>query len=305
MAEIHTLAIICGPTGSGKTGAAMSLAEELPIEIVSADSRQVVKYLDIGTAKPTSDEQRKVKFHLIDLIEPGERYSAFRFLEDADRAIGGILNRAKLPLVVGGTGLYLRALTEGVVATHEAESGAVRSRLEAEMEKQGPEEMHRRLAEIDPAEAERTHANNRVRVIRALEIYELTGSSKTDLSQKATYKRSKYVFQFFCLAPPRAQLYAAINARVDAMLDNGLLKELKGLVEAGWSAGIAKANIIGYKELLELLDDRCSQDQAIAIIKQNSRRYAKRQMTWFRHQADCIFFEEPSGLIEAVKQALV
>ncbi len=304
MAKTRTLPIICGPTGSGKTGAALSLAESLPIEIVSADSRQIVKYLDIGTGKPTAAELQQVKFHLINLIEPGERYSAFRFLEDADRAIEEILSRDHLPIIVGGTGLYLRALSEGVVAIEDDESGAVRLKLEAEMEELGPEKMHERLARIDPAEAGRTHANNRVRVIRALEIFELTGSSKTDLSQKGSYKKSKYAFQFFCMAPDREQLYAAINSRVDEMLAHGLMDELKRLIDSGFGAGIRRANIIGYKELLELFDERCSLSQAVTLIKQNSRRYAKRQLTWFRHQADCRLFEERSGLVEAVKQAL-
>jgi len=173
VADLPPIPIICGPTGSGKTSVAVQLAAGFPIEIISADSRQVIKHLDIGTAKPTPDEQQAVRFHLIDLIEPGERYSAFQFIEDCDTAAGDIIGRKRIPVVVGGTGLYLKALTEGVVEI-EQDRPEIRQHLEDEMARLGPEVMHRRLVELDPAEAERIHANNRVRVLRALEIYELT-----------------------------------------------------------------------------------------------------------------------------------
>ncbi|RKX24082.1 MAG: tRNA (adenosine(37)-N6)-dimethylallyltransferase MiaA, partial [Candidatus Zixiibacteriota bacterium] len=208
VSEQLRIPIICGPTASGKTGVAMDLAGEYAVEIISADSRQIIKYLDIGTAKPTIEEQRKVSFHLIDLIEPGERYSAVRFLVDSDRAVSDILNRGHIPLVVGGTGLYLRALTEGVVKIEENDNPELREKLQRQMEELGPEEMHRRLAELDPDEAARIHPNNKVRVIRALEICELAGQSKTTLVASGAYKKSKYEYEYFCLVPPRDELYA-------------------------------------------------------------------------------------------------
>jgi tRNA dimethylallyltransferase len=187
------------------------------------------------------------------------------------------------------------------MAIEEDGTGEVRARLEQEMARLGPEKMHRRLAEVDSEEAKRTHPNNKVRVIRALEIFELTGKSKSHLSASGAYKRSKYNYEFFCLAPPRAELYAAINRRVDSMLAGGLCEELKRLVEAGLEEGIRKANIIGYKELVEVRDGRWSLEQAVSMIKQNSRQYAKRQMTWFRHQADCRFFPDRHSLVRSVK----
>ena len=299
MADLPSIPIICGPTGSGKTSVAVQLAADFPIEIISADSRQVVKHLDIGTAKPTPDEQQTVRFHLIDLIEPGERYSAFQFIEDCDTAVGDIIGRKRIPMVVGGTGLYLKALTEGVVEI-EQDRPEIRQRLEDEMARLGPEAMHRRLAELDPAEAERIHANNRVRVLRALEIYELTGRPKSELLAAGAYKRSSYAYSFYCLQPERTALYEAINRRVDAMMKAGLPEEVDRLVRRGLEPQLRRANVIGYDELLDYLDDRCSLDEAVAMIKQNSRRYAKRQMTWFRHQAGCTYFTDRPTIMTAL-----
>lgn len=299
-AENRKIPIICGPTGAGKTGVAVRLAEEFPVEIVSADSRQIIRHLEIGTAKPTSEERAQVPFHLIDIIEPGERYSAFRFLEDADRCVGEILGRKNIPLVVGGTGLYLRALSEGVIEI-DSDREDIRKKLEGEMERLGPEAMHRRLNEIDPEEAARVHPNNKVRVMRGLEIFELTGKTKSALAASGTYKRSSYFFDFFCLAPPRTRLYETIDARVDRMMSEGLLSEIDTLVRSGLAEQIRRANVIGYAELLEYLEDRCTLEEAVAAVKQNSRRYAKRQMTWFRHQADCRFFETSGEILAALE----
>lgn len=278
----------------------MQLAEEFPLEIISADSRQIVKGLNIGTAKPTTEEQQTVRTHLIDLIEPGERYSAFQFIDDCDAAVTEIRRRGHIPLVVGGTGLYLRALTEGVIEI-EQESLEIRERLEAEMVRLGPEVMHGRLAGIDPTEASRIHANNRVRVIRALEICELTGRTKTELMASGAYKKSKYAYSFYGLQPERAALYDAIDKRVDLMMKTGLMEEVDELIRAGMKPQLDRANVIGYAELLDYFDDRCSLDEAVALIKQNTRRYAKRQTTWFRHQADCVFFAAGEALKAAVR----
>lgn len=299
MADLPSIPIICGPTGSGKTSVAVQLAADFPIEIISADSRQVIKHLDIGTAKPTPDEQQTVRFHLIDLIEPGERYSAFQFIENCDAAMGDIIGRKRVPMVVGGTGLYLKALTEGVVEI-EQDRPEIRQRLEDEMARLGPKAMHRRLTELDPVEAERIHANNRVRVLRALEIYELTGRPKSELLTAGAYKRSSYAYSFYCLQPERTALYEAINRRVDAMIKAGLPEEVDRLVRRGLEPQLRRANVIGYDELLDYLDDRCSLDEAVAMIKQNSRRYAKRQMTWFRHQAGCTYFTDRPTIMTAL-----
>lgn len=287
--------IICGPTGSGKTAVALELADRYPIEIVSADSRQVIKHLNIGTAKPTVDQRRRVQFHLLDIIEPGERYSVRRFIDEAGQTIQDILGRGRIPVVVGGTGLYLRALSEGVVEVDEDGMG-LRERLQREMDELGPEVMHERLHKIDPQEAARIHPNNRVRIVRALEIFFLTGRTKSELVATGAYKKSDFSFEYRCLAPPREQLYGRINDRVDQMMADGLLEELQELIARGMKEGIRKAGVIGYSELLDHLDGRWTLPEAVALVKQNSRRYAKRQMTWFRHQAKTSFFPDGSSL---------
>ncbi len=302
MAEPTTIPIICGPTGSGKTGTALSLARDWPLEIISADSRQMIKYLDLGTAKPTAEEQSLADFHFVDTIEPGERYTAYQFLIEADRTAGEILDRGRHPLVVGGTGLYLSALSDGVVEIEEDDGGAVRTRLQEEMAELGPEQMHLRLKEIDPAEAERIHPNNKVRVIRALEIFELTGKRKSDLAASDAYKKSRYRYAYVCLSPPRDVLYARIDARVDEMMRDGLLDEIEELIKRGLGDAIRIANVIGYEELLDFLEDRCPLDEAVAMIKQNSRRYAKRQMTWFRNRVRCLFCEDSNEVQKAVER---
>ncbi len=295
-----TVPIICGPTASGKTAAAVKLAELCPIEIVSADSRQIIKRLDIGTSKPTREEREKVRFHLIDLIEPGERYTAFRFIEDADGAIESALGRGHVPIVVGGTGLYLRALTEGVVEI-EQDDFTIRQQLEEEMERLGPEVMYERLSKIDPLEAARLHPNNKVRVIRALEIYYLVGKPKSELAATGAYGKSQYRFRYHCLRPDRQGLYRAIDTRVEQMMERGLLEEIRRLIQDSFREQIRKANVIGYSELLDHLEGKATLPEAISLIKQNTRRYAKRQITWFRHQISGDFYPDAASLNESLK----
>lgn len=293
--ELPPIPVVCGPTGSGKTSLVVALAAQFPLEVVSADSRQIIRHLDIGTAKPTPEEQRAVRFHLVDIVEPGERYSAYQFVLDCDAAIDDILSRRNIPVLVGGTGLYLRALTEGVIEFENPDPGA-RCLLEEEMRRKGPEAMHRRLAEVDPEEASRIHAHNQVRVIRALEIYELTGFSKSELTRSGTYKRSKHSYEFLCLQQEREILYDRINRRVDQMLAQGLLAEVGRLVSEGLEHRLRRANVIGYEELLDYLKGRMTLSEAIDLIKRNSRRYAKRQITWFRHQARCSYYADADQL---------
>ncbi len=298
MDEHKLIPIICGPTGSGKTSIALELAKNFPIEIISADSRQMLKHLNIGTAKPTKHELTQCTFHLVDIIEPGERYSAFNFIDDAEKIIDNILKRGKTPLIVGGTGLYLRALTDGVVEIKQ-EDFSIREKLEAELEEKGTEFMHRKLEAIDPLESAKIHPNNKFRIVRALEIFYLTGHTKSELLTTGKYRNSKYKFSYYCLSPKRELLYERINNRVDQMLSDGLLKELNDLIASGYKEKIEKANVIGYAELLKQLNNDISFEEAVAMIKQNSRRYAKRQMTWFRKQSDLTFYEDASELIEA------
>lgn len=304
MSELQqAIPIICGPTGAGKTAVAVELAEKYPIEIVSADSRQIIKRLNIGTAKPRPQERGRVRFHLIDIIEPGERYTAFRFVDDANRAIEDILGRDHIPVVGGGAGLYLRALTEGVVEI-ERDDLTIRERLEKEMEELGAERMYDRLSQIDPLEAAKLHPSNKVRVIRALEIFYLTGKPKSELVATGAYRKSQHNFDYFCLIPERQTLYATIDTRVDRMIQQGLLDEVEYLCRDGLKDQIRKANVIGYSELLDHLDGKATLPEAVSLIKQNSRRYAKRQITWFRHQVSGAFFEDRMSLINSVQHLL-
>ncbi len=287
--------IICGPTASGKSAVAFKLAQTFPVEIVSADSRQIIKHLNIGTAKPTDEEKKQANFHLIDIIKPGERYTAFRFIDNANQAIEDILKRNKVPIVVGGTGLYLRALTEGVVEI-EQEDYTIREKLENELEEKGSEILFERLKKIDPLEAAKIHPNNHVRLIRALEIYYLTGKSKSEITSSNSYMKSDYDFEYFCLLPNREELYHKINSRVEQMLECGLLTEIKQLFTDGYEEKLKKANVIGYNELIEHLNGNLSYDEAVNLIKQNTRRYAKRQYTWFRRQIDGTFYDNSDDL---------
>ena len=295
MAESSTIPIICGPTGSGKTGVAVELATSFPIEVVSADSRQIIKHLNIGTAKPTLEECNKVRFHLVDLIEPGEAYSAYRFVDDACEALADIIGRDRIPVLVGGTGMYLRALTDGVVEI-DNEDTTIREQLQDEMSRTGPEAMYDQLARVDPTEAARLHPNNQVRVIRALEIYRLTGRPKSDLLAETAHRKGEHSFEYFCLLPDRQELYAAIDGRVDQMMAAGWPAELERLVDAGMGEAIRKARVIGYGELLRFTAGELTLEAAVDLIKQNSRRYAKRQYTWFRNQTSGRFFSSRGEL---------
>ncbi|MBK7141097.1 MAG: tRNA (adenosine(37)-N6)-dimethylallyltransferase MiaA [bacterium] len=298
-ADPRPIPIICGPTGSGKSSVAMALAQTGPYEIISADSRQLVRHLDIGTAKPSPADRAAVPHHLIDLIELGERYSAFRFIGDASRVIGEIRRRGNLPLIVGGTGLYLRALTDGVV---EIEPGdmQVRLQLEAEMDSLGVEVMHERLKQVDPLEASKIHPNNRVRLLRALEIFTLTGKSKSEWHATGSHRKADCTFQYHCLNPERELLYQRINLRVEEMLRSGWFAEVERLAKAGMTDQIRRAAIIGYGQLLDVLEGKSGLEESTSTIKQETRRYAKRQVTWFSRQAGCLYYATVQELSEAL-----
>ena len=275
------LLCLLGPTAVGKTEIAIQLAQRLNAEIVSVDSRQIYRQMDIGTAKPTPEEQQAARHHLIDCVDISQPFSVADYQSLADAAIADIQNRGKRVLLVGGAGLYFRAIVDGLFEGPGA-NPALRKRLEAEAAQNGVCTLHKRLQTCDPESADRIHPNNLVRVIRALEVYELTGTPMSELQQQWQPETQRYLFIAFGLTMPRALLYQRIEQRVDVMLANGLIAEVESLLAAGYARDSVALQSFGYRELIAYLDGDCTYLEAISQLKQNTRRFAKRQLTWFR-----------------------
>lgn len=275
------LLCLLGPTAVGKTEIAIQLAQRLNAEIVSVDSRQIYRQMDIGTAKPTLEEQQAARHHLIDCVDISQSFSVADYQSVADAAIADIQNRGKRVLLVGGAGLYFRAIVDGLFEGPGA-NPALRKRLEAEAAQNGVDTLHKRLQTCDPESADRIHPNNLVRVIRALEVYELTGTPMSELQQQWHPEKQRYPFIAFGLTMPRALLYHRIEQRVDVMLANGLIAEVESLLAAGYARDSVALQSFGYRELIAYLDGDCTYLDAISQLKQNTRRFAKRQLTWFR-----------------------
>ena len=275
--------LICllGPTAVGKTEIAIRLAQRLNAEIISVDSRQIYRQMDIGTAKPTPEEQRAARHHLIDCVDISEAFSVADYQSLVDVAITDIQNRDKRVLLVGGAGLYFRAIVDGLFEGPGADP-SLRKRLEEEAAQFGVDTLHKRLQTCDPESAERIHPNNLVRVIRALEVYELTDTPMSELQQQWHPEKQRYPFIAFGLTMPRALLYRRIEQRVDVMLANGLIAEVESLLAAGHARDSVALQSFGYRELISYLDGDCTYQEAISQLKQNTRRFAKRQLTWFR-----------------------
>ncbi len=287
--------IITGPTGSGKSGIAHQLADEFPLTIISADSRQIITGFDIGSAKPSQNDRERYDYRLLDIIQPGETYSAFRFKEDVEREIKRALRAGRIPIICGGTGLYIRAAVEGIfeIPTPDAE---LRQRMANDAEKLGAQGLHDKLRAIDPLEAEIIHANNTVRVQRALEIYYLTGKTKSELAESQRLTARPYEFTQLALTPPIADVYAKIESRVDLMFEQGWLAEVEALVERWGIEKIIAARAIGYTEITRHIEGELSLTAAVELIKQNTRRFAKRQMTWLRGADSVEFFAGSAAL---------
>ncbi|MXV73938.1 tRNA (adenosine(37)-N6)-dimethylallyltransferase MiaA [Candidatus Poribacteria bacterium] len=275
------LLCLLGPTAVGKTEIAIQLAQRLNAEIVSVDSRQIYRQMYIGTAKPTPEEQEAARHHLIDCVDISQSFSVADYQSLADTAIADIQNRGKRVLLVGGAGLYFRAVVDGLFEGPDADI-ALREQFEQEAAQHGVDVLHERLRACDPASAERIHPNNIVRVIRALEVYELTGIPMSEHQQQWHQGNQRYPFIAFCLTMPRALLYQRIGQRVDVMLANGLIAEVESLLAAGYARDTLALRSFGYKELIVYLDGKCTYLEAVEQLKQNTRRFAKRQLTWFR-----------------------
>ncbi len=295
-----TVLIIGGPTAVGKTATSIEMAKRFNGEIVSADSMQIYKHMDIGSAKPTKEEIGDVPHHLIDFIDPDKTYSVSDFQKDAFEKIDDILSRGKLPIVVGGTGLYLNALLYEMDFSEAVGDPEFREEMRQQAMEKGSEFIHDLLREVDPEAAQRIHHNNMKRVIRALEICRLTGGTSKDFANDPVLNE-KYDFIFTALTGNRKKLYARINKRVDSMLETGLLDEVKKLKNMGLTDCHQSMKGIGYKEVLAYLDDKYDYDTMSSIIKQSSRRYAKRQLTWLRRYENLKWFDiDKLGGLEAL-----
>lgn len=277
---------LTGPTASGKTSVGVALAERIGAEIVSLDSMALYRRMDIGTAKPTAAERGRVPHHLLDLIEPSEEFSLAQYLEAADCAIRDIRSRGRQVLFVGGTPLYLKGLLRGIFEGPPADWD-LRRRLEQEGETNGPGWLHRRLAAVDPVAAERLHANDTRRLIRALEVYEKTGRPISQWQEQFDIGRAADQCRVFVLEWPREQLGKRINARVDAMFREGLVDEVRGLVAGSGRLSRTASQALGYREVLDHLAGRKSLAETIELVKLHTRQFAKRQGTWFRSLSEC------------------
>ena len=278
----NRLICICGPTASGKTALSVALAKQLHTEIISADSMQIYRGMDIGTAKPTAAERQGVPHHLLDVCAPGEPFSVARYVELADAAAQDVLSRGMIPVVAGGTGLYMDALIECSTFSGDETDLSVREKYQCMAAEQGNEAVHACLAKVDPEGADRLHPNNLKRVIRALEVYEQTGMTIDAFNRLHKRPAPKYAALKIGVCPAERQtLYDRIDRRVDQMLADGLLEETKRLLDSGALAGTA-AQAIGYKELLGYLQGDALLADCVALLKQRSRNYAKRQLTWLK-----------------------
>jgi tRNA dimethylallyltransferase len=295
--------VICGPTASGKSELALRLAELLDGEIVNADSMQVYRGMDIGTAKPSADERSRIPHHLIDIVRPDQPFSAADFSEAADTAIHNICSRGKRAIVAGGTGLYIRSLLKGLVDS-PGSTEEIRQELRTEAHERGNLAMLEELRQVDPKLAEQIHPNNLVRIIRALEVFRTTGIPLSNYQQEHGFSDQRYRSLQIGIRVERPLLYSRIDERVNQMLERGLLQEVQQLLSAGYSLETKAMRAIGYKEINAHLAGEYSLDEAIRLIKRNTRHYAKRQLTWFNADKDILWLEYPEKFDTILKHAI-
>lgn len=286
------LVVLTGPTAVGKTKASIGLAKAIGGEIISADSMQVYRHMDIGSAKIKKEEMDGVKHYLIDVLEPEEEFHVVRFQQMAKEAMEEIYASGHIPIIAGGTGFYIQALLYDIDFEEGEQDTALRERLEAYAKEHGPEALHARLKEVDPQSAKEIHANNVKRVIRAIEFYEQTGTPISEHNEKEKQKCSPYDFRYFVLNDERAHLYERINARVDEMIKQGLVEEVRALRERGCTKNMVSMQGLGYKEILEYLEGECTLEDAIYRLKRDTRHFAKRQITWFKREKDVIWVDK-------------
>lgn len=284
--------ILTGPTAVGKSALSVELAKKINGAVISADSMQVYRHMDIGSAKITPEEMQGVTHYMIDELEPDEEFHVVRFVTMAKEYLKEIYADGKIPIIAGGTGFYIQALLYDIDFTEQQCDETYRRQLEDLAREHGAEYLHGILREVDPASAEAIHANNIKRVIRALEFYHLSGKKISEHNETERQKQSPYNFAYFVLTDERAKLYERIDRRVDAMIEAGLVEEVKKLKSNGCSREMVSMQGLGYKEILAYLDGGCTLEEAVYIIKRETRHFAKRQLTWFKRERDVIWLDK-------------
>ena len=284
--------ILTGPTAVGKTKASIGLAKSIGGEIISADSMQVYRKMDIGSAKIHPEEMEGIRHYLINVLDPAEEFNVVLFQQMAKQAMDKIYANGHIPIVVGGTGFYIQALLYDVDFTQEEDDKGIRAELETIAKEKGAEYLHHMLQEIDAKSAETIHANNVKRVVRAIEYYRQTGQPISEHNEKERQKESPYNFAYFVLLDERQRLYERIEKRIDLMMEEGLLNEVKTLYEEGYTRDMVSMQGLGYKEILDYLDGKMTLDEAIYILKRDTRHFAKRQITWFKREKDVCWIDK-------------
>lgn len=286
------LIILTGPTAVGKTKLSIALAKAVNGEIISADSMQVYKHMDIGSAKIKKEEMCGVPHYLIDVLEPDEEFHVVRFQKMAKLAMNEIYAKGKVPILTGGTGFYIQAVVKDIDFSKESEKSPIREELEQLVKEKGCAYLHEKLQQVDPKSAEKIHANNVKRVIRALEYFKLTGNPISVHNEEESLKESPYNVAYFVLNDLREKLYERIDARVDLMLQEGLIEEVSMLAKKGYTKDMVSMQGLGYKEILSYLEGNCTLDEAVYILKRDTRHFAKRQLTWFKREQDVIWINK-------------
>ena len=299
MAKTKVIAI-CGPTASGKTALSIELAKKINGEIISCDSMQIYKYMNIGTAKPNTQEMQGIKHYLLDIVEPNERYSVADYKRDAKKAIKEIIEKGKVPIIVGGTGLYLDSLIYEIEYQNIEFDEEYRKKLEKQVEEIGLETLYEEAKKIDPKAIEKISSNDKKRILRILEIYHATGKNKTEQEKESRKKEVEYDYRVFAINWDREVLYDRINKRVDIMIEQGLIEEVKEILKKYDEFPTAMQGL-GYKEVVQYLKGEYTKEEMIEKLKMETRRYAKRQLTWFRKNKQTIWLDGENGIQNNMK----
>lgn len=298
--------ILTGPTAVGKTDISIRLAEAVDGEIISADSMQVYKYMDIGTAKVLPHEMQGIPHYMIDEFEPDEEFNVFIFQKKVKEYIRDIHARGKIPILVGGTGFYIQAVLYDIAFTENPQNDRCRNRLQREAEEKGSYYLHDRLRQVDPESAKAIHKNNVKRVIRALEYYEFTGEKFSIHNERERKRTSPYDFLYVVLTMDRQLLYERIDRRVDQMMEAGLVDEVKGLLDRGYKRELVSMQGLGYKEIAAALEQECTMEEAVYRLKRDTRHFAKRQMTWFRREREVVMLDKGEhGMTEEIIKLII